>query len=49
MKVFDNFTINVSNKNTNMICSFKFNSSYKNEINIENNLKIFNINYAFSP
>ncbi len=46
---FDNFTINVSNKNTNMICSFKFNSSYKNEINIENNLKIFNINYAFSP
>ncbi len=46
---FDNFIINVSNKNINMICSFKFNSNYKNEINIKNNSKTFYINYAFSP
>ena len=32
-----------------MICSFKFNSNYKNEIKIMNNSKIFYINYAFSP
>ena len=46
---FDNFTIKISNKKILMICSFKFNSNYKNEIKIMNNSKIFYINYAFSP
>ena len=46
---FDNFTIKISNKKILMICSFKFNSNYKNEIKIMNNSKIFYINYAFFP
>jgi predicted dehydrogenase len=46
---FNNFSILVKSKNRRMKSSFKFNSNYKNQITIKNNLKTYSINFAFSP
>ena len=46
---FYGFSFLASNKSIKLNCSFKFNSTYKNEILIHNNSKKFYINFAFSP
>ena len=49
-KNIDNFfSLIINSKFIKIMASFKFNAEYKNQIIIENNLKKYSINYAFSP
>ena len=47
--IVNNFNISVKSKNILLKGSFSFDSSYKNEIQIENESKIYFLDYAFSP
>jgi len=48
-KTVDSFDLSVNSKNIFLNSSFSFNSSYKNEIIINNRSKNYFINFAFSP
>ena len=47
--IINNFNIFIKSKNILLEASFSFDSSYKNEIMIENKSKIYYLDYAFSP